>query len=403
MASHNNGGSAGLCAQEGIRQTVADPGYVDLAKKYGLKDYAVLSRELVLNAIANAACLTERVYWALILTSACGRYVREGCFLREEDTGRLVTDEKNQVFPLRPKHLLKILKLDSENRGNVHNSIKKLIKQGRLAERGDDKIWYPLLDPAGLAAETTKAKSKRYIRNNKIPYTFLSSFLRKALTDEKPVIQDVISDITKAELLKLEERYKSALDSLRQQYADVAKKLVFGDRIIISKDTEDTEEGEEGGVKATSSVEKPEQPCSSPPSPPAVIPEPQPEPITAVVVSEAPERELLWDQWRAIMDGCGKPVSVHMSAACRAEFFKYPVEVQRRILIDTGLRAAEHWDKPRFTPKPLDYLQKREWDINPVKPRTLASARPSTKKEAEIREHLEWARSLDRARNGGAI
>jgi hypothetical protein len=369
MASYRNGSTTVV----DTRQTVADPGYVDLAKKYALKDYAVLSRELVLNAIANAACLTERVYWALILTSACGRYVREGCFLRDEDTGRLVTDEKKQVFPLRVKHLMTILKLDPADRGNVHRSIKKLVTQGRLEVHGDDKVWYPLLDPAKLA-ETPKVERKWCNRNSTLPYTFLSSFLRKALADE-PVIPDAISDTAKADLKKLEKRYKSALVLLRQNYADVAKKLVFGDRIIISKDTEDTEEGERGGRNATSSVETPEQPRSSPPPSPAVISEPRPEPVTAVVVSEAPERELLWDQWRAIMDGCGKPVSVHMSAACRAEFFKYPVEVQRRILIDTGLRAAEHWDKPRFTPKPLDYLQKREWDINPVKPRSLPSGK----------------------------
>src|SRR3954467_12562124 len=123
MASHNNDGSAGLCAQEGVRQTVADPGYVDLAKKYNFKSYAVLSRELAIHAIATGTCLTDRVYWALILTSCCGPDVREGCFLRKADTGRLVTDQKNQVFPLRPKHLVQILRMDSADRGNIHRSV----------------------------------------------------------------------------------------------------------------------------------------------------------------------------------------------------------------------------------------------------------------------------------------
>src|SRR4029450_11511439 len=139
-----------------ISETVPGPGYVDLARKYSIKAYAVLSRELVLHQLATARSLTDRVYWALILTSCCGPDVREGCFDRNEDAGRLVRDEKNQLYPLRVKHLLALLKLKDERRRDIHLCIKNLKKRGSLEERDPLKIWYPVFDPAKLSVESVR-------------------------------------------------------------------------------------------------------------------------------------------------------------------------------------------------------------------------------------------------------
>jgi len=377
------------------QQSVADPGYVDLAKKYELKAYVVLSRELALHEIATATCLTDRVYWALILTSCCGPYVREGCFLRNADTGRLVMDEKNQVFPLRAKHLLQILKLDSAYRGKIHQSLKKLVEQGRMEVRGEDKIWYPLLDPTRLAEETAKAncKEKCYFSGN----ISLPSFLRKAIPDEF-VSQVATSPVTAAWLKDLKQRYQSDLKALRDSYADETVKHFFDDRIIIEEDIEDIEEDERGGVETTSSVENPEQPRSPPPPSPVVIPKPQPEPVTAVVVSKDPAHKL-FEVFCFIMQGCGRPVAVKCVRECRAEFFKYPPTTQQRIIEDANLRFKG--DNPRFITAPLKYLCSEIWDTEPIT-RPLFSP-PARKSKGEEAMDRVMARAIQRDREEGPL
>jgi hypothetical protein len=385
------------------QQTVADPGQVDLVKKYNFKHYAVLSRELALHKIATATCLSDRVYWALILTSCCGPEVREGCFLRNAETGYLVTVEKDQLFPLRVKHLLAMLGLDPRYRGKIHQAIKKLIDQGCLREHGPEKIWYPLLDPKFLKAETEKRK-KRYQKSSTLAYSFLPPFLRNALPDELSVNQDATSPVAEAWLKDLKKRYKSALEKLRKSYADETRKHFFDDRIIIEEEVEDIEEDERGGIETTSSVENPEQTRSSPPpSPPAVIPKPQPEPVTAVVVSKTPAHKL-FEVFCFIMKGCGRPVSVVRMDACRQTFFQYPIEVQQRIVDDATIRSQRKWDDPAFIPDPLKYLKSQVWDSEPITARKFAPARPPTQKEkaaAAMKAHMErvWAREENG--NGG--
>ena len=57
---------------------------INLVKEYHLDGYAVVSRETVLKNIARASCMTERVYWVLILSSWCGPDIQEACWLRDE-------------------------------------------------------------------------------------------------------------------------------------------------------------------------------------------------------------------------------------------------------------------------------------------------------------------------------
>ena len=374
---------------------------MDLRKKYDFKSYAVLSRELALHKIATASCLTDRVYWALILSSACGPDVREGCFLRKEsgrkeDLGRLVTDEKGQIYPLRVKHLLQILGLTpGHNRIHVSRAIRKLISQGCLEEHDPEKVWYPVLDPKRLAAETKSKQACSKIRYN-LAYTFLPPFLRKILQSPEHVSQDVANSATTVERLKsLSEDYKKDLAELQSRYKQVAENALFSGPILIEEELEELEDiygGTEGGVKATSSVEEPEQPKYFPPSPPAVIPKPQPEPVTAVVVSKDPAHKL-FEVFCFLMDGCGRPVSVPRIAACRQSFFRYPPQTQQRIIDDVTIRSqGKKWDDPTFVTDPLKYLNSQIWDTEPITARKFAPARPPTQKEkadAAMKAHLE--------------
>lgn len=375
-------------------QTVADPGQVDLVKKYKFKHYAVLSRELALHKITTATCLTDRVYWALILTSCCGPEVREGCFLRNAD-GFLVTVEKDQLFPLRAKHLLAMLGLDSTYRGKIHQAIKKLIKQGCLEERDPEKIWYPLLDPKRLEAETEKRKGC-YRKSSNTAYSFLPPFLRNALPEEV-VNQNATSPVTEAWLKDLKKRYRNALEELRKSYADVARNHFFDDRIIIEEEVEDIEEDKRGESVGTSSTPEPEQPQSPLPSSPVSSVTPlHPSSRSGALVVANTESEAAWNVFSATIAACGKPISVRMAPTCRAEFAKYPLSVQQRIAEDALIRAEEMWNEPKWTPDPLQYLQSQIWELKPIKPRSLPAPRKKRAGDDAIQRLMERARERDR-------
>lgn len=222
-------------------RTVEDPGYIDLAKRYGYKAYAVLTREFALYRIATASSLTDKVLWALISTSCCGPEVREGCFLRKEKTGELVRDEKEQLYPIRVKHLLSIIKVGDECRGNVHRAIAKFIKQKFIEVRGPDKIWYLLLDPSKLQDLLKNCKTGCYQKNSNEHYTFLPQFLRKVVTHES-VNQDAIDSHTIKWLEDHNEDYKKAARELRERYAADAKLYLSASASLVTEDLEDIEE-----------------------------------------------------------------------------------------------------------------------------------------------------------------
>lgn len=119
---------------------------------------------------------------------------------------------------------------------------------------------------------------------------------------------------------------------------------------------------------------------------------------TAITLQD-PQREHAWEAFRKIIEACGKPVSVEMAGDCRAEFFQYPLETQQRIVRDALLRAEHVWDKPKFTPSPLKHLQSRDWDRNPVKPRSLPTPTGNSKQQQRddaLRRLMEQSRALDR-------
>jgi MarR family len=118
--------------------------------------------------------------------------------------------------------------------------------------------------------------------------------------------------------------------------------------------------------------------------------------------------EFLWNAWRGIMEGCGRPVSVRSNAACRQVFFRYPPETQQRIVQDATIRSQTpgKWDGPGYTTDPLKYLKSEIWDIAPITARKFAPVRPPTQKEeadAVMRAHIERARQRDRERNGSGV
>jgi hypothetical protein len=159
---------------------------------------------------------------------------------------------------------------------------------------------------------------------------------------------------------------------------------------LYTEKTEKTEKNREGVV-----LSEGPKPTPDPPPPPA--------PSSAVATPE-PEREYAFDIWRQIMDGCGKPVSVHIAAAARAKFFKYPLAVQQRIVEDALLRAELKWNEPRWTPDPLVYLDSRDWELKPIKHRsfpTPASGRQQQSEEA-IRRLYERTAARTKKQGGAA-
>jgi hypothetical protein len=125
------------------------------------------------------------------------------------------------------------------------------------------------------------------------------------------------------------------------------------------------------------------------------------EPVAVAVVD--PDRERTYDRFRQIVGGCGKPVSVEAESDCRAEFFKYTFDQQLHIVEDALVRAEEVWNKPRWTPDPLQYLQSRDWILKPIKRRTLPSTDRKTKEQQldESNQRLiQRARERDKQRGG---
>ncbi len=114
-----------------------------------------------------------------------------------------------------------------------------------------------------------------------------------------------------------------------------------------------------------------------------------------------PERETLWNAFCSVFDAGGRPVSVALASDCRAEFFKYPLEVQRRILIDACTRFDTIWREPHFTKPPLTYLCSKVWDTEPIKPRSLSASNSKSSRDRERDEMFDRiiaeARERDRA------
>ena len=175
--------------------------------------------------------------------------------------------------------------------------------------------------------------------------------------------------------------YLKRLSGLREEVRTATKSLSTEDGILIGnkKSKEEGKKGEEG--------------TPSPAAPPA-----SPSPVTAVAVSE-PEREEAWQVLCAVLDGCGKPVSPASTSSCRAEFFRYSLPDQKRIVEDACCRAELLWNEPKWTPDLLDHLKSRIWDLKPVKRRTLpANGNGSGHKNDAARRNLERAIERDRQR-----
>ena len=355
---------------------------IDLVKQYHLylTGFAVVSRETVLKNIARASCMTERVYWVLILSSWCGPHVQEACWLRDEQ-GYLAKDPlTGEHIPLRLKHVLKILKLDHTGRANVARCMKLLQRQKRIVLK--DGVCYPVLSaPVKKGTEGEKVISTDSI----LPYTFRWMGFNLNLS----TINDECRPALIQKLACIRDRTNTAIKEARA----CAKKDVglllseFPSLLEESEEIEEIEEGEEGAPEGALPL----------PSNSTVPAEPDPEPV-ALVVSDEPERKLVWDAWLTLMAKCGKPVSVERMEACRDLFWSYPLEQQQRILLDATLRSVELWNEPRFTPAPLKYLKSRDWDVNPLRQRTLPKVGNSQQQQRNdaLRRNMERALARDR-------
>jgi hypothetical protein len=84
----------------------------------------------------------------------------------------------------------------------------------------------------------------------------------------------------------------------------------------------------------------------------------------------APARsDFLFGTLCEVFDRCGKPLSVALSESCKRAFLSYPSQTQERIIVDACAREQHLWDKPKFTPSMERYLESRDWDLHPIKPR----------------------------------
>jgi hypothetical protein len=206
-------------------------GNIDLVKKHGVDAWANISRSKILLNIAQAACLTEKVYWALILTSWCGPQVREECYLRNQH-GYIVLDEHEQPIPLRPKHLLQMLRLDSGSRANVKHSLDKLVRQKRL-EIADGR-WRPVFNPPADPATETVSQDV-VSTDNKAAYTF--RLLRFEL-DLSRISDPVVRTATWTQLNSIKDRLNTTITEARNHAKDEVEQLLLAVPSLYEKPEE---------------------------------------------------------------------------------------------------------------------------------------------------------------------
>jgi len=222
---------------------------IDLVKKHALAAWATVPRQSIVNNIATAESLTERVYWALILYSWCGKHTREACFLKD-DAGYLVLDENGQPVPLRQKHLLQILSLKESDRGNISHSFSKLVQDKRLEKR--DGLWCPVVESKNVAVTAT-LDDESCCNNSEVAYTFPTQILGIKIPAELFEGRDNVAvTATLQHLEKIKEDAVTAFKLLMQQHRNVLQQYISENRIISSEKL-DYSYGEDEEQKSSSS------------------------------------------------------------------------------------------------------------------------------------------------------
>lgn len=297
----------------------------DLIGEPGTKEaWARMERDIILNATRQSLCLTEQVYWLLILTSRCGPTVRDGCFLRDR-RGYTIKDKRGQEIPLRQRDVCEAL--DVSNRSLVHKVIRRLVAQKRLVI-GSDEIWYPVMDPVKLAELLASESVTGSKRNNERKTHYIGIRIPDELYagDAETVTETV------AGLEKIDEEFATAHKCLLQQHRAKLQQYISDRRIIIEEKIEEIRE-----EVVSQSVDP--------------VPDPVPEPtdrlteIEAVIPSalieetgEVPTPQLL----RKIADALGEtpPEMLAQRIAQRRKAF-----TSLGLLVDLASDARESWSR----------------------------------------------------------
>ena len=219
---------------------------------------------------------------------------------------------------------------------------------------------------------------------------------------------DISTDITPESVQWLEgvrTRYLEGLSALRNAVRTELREGCTARGIFLSN-KKNFKNRERGGEAPPPAAAPPSTPPASPPPPPSAPPPPAAStaapsgngtaaaPAIELAVSDPQVREsnLLYDQWRALREGCQKPVTIEINPECYRLFMSYPLPTQRRIVDDTRIRLPS-WKKENlsFIPSAIEYLTKKKWATDPVK-----DPPPQLSKRDELA-----ARVLDRIRERG--
>lgn len=230
--------------------------------------FALVPRQAILHQVANADCLKDRVYWALILYSLCGPDVQPACYLKNNE-GRLVRDEHGQLIPLRPKHLLDILKLPSSSRMHISRAMCQLKEEFSLEVT--DGLWYPVADPLRLQSVSQIVA----INGNNLAYTFPRKFLSVSVPERFLTNSVAINALSEA-YESIHEAFVNDNTALHKSYREQWKQAINRIAILIEEKEEDYKELDtRESLVIPKSVEE-QKPTVSLSPPPAPISPPEP-------------------------------------------------------------------------------------------------------------------------------
>lgn len=344
--------------------------------------------DTLIRTMATAPCLSERVYaWQL------WRSFGNACMCAVSDWNpkyAYVLDQRDCALDLawfeegRPLEWVEGMPRNYRERARIDGAPerpKKVKAKQRISEAFavNDSLGRIRSEGQKLITVTTKFD----VKEHSVRQSTVKSPAKSGLSD--PAFIEWWKVRNAQDFLAFEEAQKRYFELLKVRKAadhEFRRERISETPILIEGKNLRNNSQERGRVEATSLVEEPEQIRFSPPSPP-VSPPPVATPTTTALVVTDPQSEMAWDAFSSTMDRAGKPVSTFMAAACRKEFFKYPLSVQQRIAEDAVIRSKTLWNAEVWTPAPLKYLQSRIWDTEPVKHRTLPPVKSARQQQSD--------------------
>jgi hypothetical protein len=99
----------------------------------GIKHWAKVPRQVVLHRMETSDCLDSRLFWAIILWSWCGPETTDGCVVRKDHQGFIVSDPRTgKPIPATLKDLRELLGLAPGMKGPVSRSAARLEEVGSI-------------------------------------------------------------------------------------------------------------------------------------------------------------------------------------------------------------------------------------------------------------------------------